>query len=346
METPPLHIPDPGGLICGFLIGDGGPAVPLASATEVWEASAPAGVCARTLGDEGRPARPFWLNLNLADARARHWIETCGRLPPAAREQLLSPETRVRVVPAGSGLAGVLVDLDYDFKGDPEGLGVFHFYVDDGCVVTARRHPLRALDKLRREVQGGLRVSTPARLVAHLVALQADALGAVVGELSDRVDDVEDHLLKDRYFDRDADLGGMRRLFARLRRHAGAGRLALGRAIARPPDWCDEADAVALRSAVERLDAVGHDVESAQERARLLQEELARRLAEATNRNLYVLSVVTAIGLPLTLITGVFGMNVGGLPWNEHPAGFWWVMGTMALCTVAALAYLRWRRFF
>ena len=78
-----------------------------------------------------------------------------------------------------------------------------------------------------------------------------------------------------------------------------------------------------------------------QERARLLQEQASARLAEATNRNLYVLSIVTTIFLPMTLVTGVFGMNLGGLPDQQDPMGFWYGLAIMALTGLVTLVALR-----
>ena len=49
------------------------------------------------------------------------------------------------------------------------------------------------------------------------------------------------------------------------------------------------------------MDAIAQDIELCQERTRLLQEEIAGRLGEATNRNLFFLSIVTATLLPVTL---------------------------------------------
>ena len=78
-----------------------------------------------------------------------------------------------------------------------------------------------------------------------------------------------------------------------------------------------------------------------QERPRLLQEQLAGRVSEATNRNLFLLSIVTTTLLPITLITGVFGMNVGGLPWLSDSGGFWWVVLLMIAAAVTVLMILR-----
>ena len=101
-----------------------------------------------------------------------------------------------------------------------------------------------------------------------------------------------------------------------------------------------------LHEVAERMEAVAQDIELVQERTRLLQEEIAGRLNEATNRNLFFLSVITATMLPVTLITGIFGMNVGGLPWLSDPRGVHWVTGIMVMAVVSVLLLLRRRRIF
>jgi zinc transporter len=82
------------------------------------------------------------------------------------------------------------------------------------------------------------------------------------------------------------------------------------------------------------------------ERIRLLQEELIALINEQTGQTLFILTVVTVLALPLTIIPGMFGMNVGGIPFSEHVAGFWLVLllviGVVGLG--AALAWTRYRR--
>jgi zinc transporter len=78
-----------------------------------------------------------------------------------------------------------------------------------------------------------------------------------------------------------------------------------------------------------------------QERARLLQEEIAARVGEATNRNLFVLSIATTTLLPITLITGIFGMNLQGLPLSQSPHGFGVVMLGIVSAVLLALWLLR-----
>ena len=66
--------------------------------------------------------------------------------------------------------------------------------------------------------------------------------------------------------------------------------------------------------------------------------------AHRTNQIVRTLTVITAIFAPLTLITGIFGMNVGGLPGLHGDHGFWWVMMLILASGGVTLAAFFWRR--
>jgi zinc transporter len=69
-----------------------------------------------------------------------------------------------------------------------------------------------------------------------------------------------------------------------------------------------------------------------------LQEEIMLKGSEQTNRSLHVLAIVTTVFLPATLVTGVFGMNVAGLPLTGDKSGFLWAIAV----TVGASAFVYW----
>jgi len=84
----------------------------------------------------------------------------------------------------------------------------------------------------------------------------------------------------------------------------------------------------------QRLAALDREVMAMQDRGRLLQEEIAAKLAEETNRHLHALSILTSVFLPPTLVVGIFGMNTKGLPLTDNDDGFLWAMG---LCLASAV---------
>jgi zinc transporter len=295
--------------------------------------------------DERPARRPHWLHFNLVDTRTRRWIESAG-LEDEAREELLDPAPLAHGEALPDGVLVVLSDMHHDFKGDPESVGPVVIYLEEQRVITGRRHALMSLDRLRRKLLSGAQVTTEVELFDEMLQAIAESFGGLVAKLGDEIDDAEDKILVGQLHDQGARLGRMRRTLARFRRHVRGNRAALASVLPRLPGWCDSDSRNRLHQALERVDAIAQDIELCQERTRLLQEEIAGRLGEATNRNLFFLSIVTATLLPVTLITGIFGMNVGGLPFLNDPAGFHWVTGIMVVAVVAVLLLLRRRRIF
>jgi zinc transporter len=327
-----LDLDQNSGLICGYDIGPEGLIKGLDAQRMAAALSSPHGT--------------VWLHFSLADMRARAFIAGCDLLSEDVREILLDESEHVGLERFGDGLAGVLGDLHHEFRNDPRALGSLRVYAERHRVITARRHPLMAVDQVRRSIAAGMPVLNGLELILLFIHSLTTTLTTVVNDAADTVDDVEDRLLIQRIGDEGSALGQVRRLTARLRRQIVAQRNALAQLSKRLPIWCGDDDRTALGDAVERLSDLVHDIELIQERARLLQEELSARLTEATNRNLYVLSIATVIMLPVTLVTGVFGMNVAGLPWVQDTDGFTLVMLVMALVAGASVAALKWLKLF
>jgi zinc transporter len=328
--TPNIEIPDRNGLICGFILNATQKAKPLGLYAAA-ERAAP-------------PSSAHWLHFNLADTRATNWIQMCTHIPDDARELLLDSDAHIRSENFDTGLALIIGDLFHHFKEDPEDLGVLRVYLDNNLLITGRGHPLKSVDRLRHELFEGLIISNSVDLFARLIFDIGDSIHGVIKLLNDRVDDAEDQILAGQLQNQGSRLGQMRRLLARLRRLLSANRQALQPALPHISRW-SEHDMSELRQAVEHLESTIQDLELVQERTRLLQEEIAGRMSEATNRNLYVLSIVTVTLLPINLITGIFGMNTGGLPWGQDdPSGFWWVIFFMIIAVIVALSILQKKR--
>lgn len=327
--TPTVDIPDSGGLICGFSLNHSKPQ--------------PLFLYAADKRSEF-PHEPHWLHFNLADTRATQWLTACASIPEDARELLLDSDAHIRSENFDHSLALIIGDLFHDFKQDPEELGVLRLYLDNERLITGRGHPLKSVDRLRIELSEGMVLTNSIDLFARLIYDIGDSMHSVIKNLNDRVDDAEDQILAGHLHNQGSELGRIRRLLARLRRHLSANRQAMQHAMPHIARWSQH-DISELRQAVEHLESTIQDLELVQERTRLLQEEIAGRMSEATNRNLYVLSIVTVTLLPINLITGIFGMNTGGLPWGQDdPSGFWWVIFFMIIAVISSLTILHRKR--
>lgn len=297
--------------------------------------------CGEDWQGEADADQPHWLHFNLSDSRARAWLKAEAELPEEALEVLLGSDQRIHLELLDNGVVVVLGDLYHDFDDDPERLGTLRVYMSGKLLLTGRTHPLMSVDVLRRELSRSTETQTPVSVFQLLIERLAEVLTRAVHKLGDQVDTAEDRILEGKYAKQGTPLGNLRRLVARLRRMVTANRSALANLPLRLPGVYDVEERDGLRSAIERLDAVGQDLDLVQERARLLQEEIAARMSEVTNRNLFVLSIATTTLLPITLLTGIWGMNVGGLPFAESPHGFYMVMVVISSAVLIALWLLR-----
>lgn len=322
------------GLICGYRLR------PRATPQEISSED----IASALLQTQGGSEVVVWLHFNLSDARARRWLLEATFLPEELRELWREHDANRRVEMADDGLLLVVNDFSYDDASDPSEVVPLWCFAGPRLLITARLHPLRSADELRLQMRTQFTAASGIDLAAQLLDIRSNRVKRLANEMTDQLDNIEDRILAGNIEQQRELLGRNRRLCARLRREFAPERADLNRFLHRPTDALPEADREALQSSTDALAFALEEISELYERAKLLQEELASRLAENTSRNLYVLSIVTAVMLPMTLITGIFGMNVGGLPGLHGGHAFWWVMLLIFAAGGVTLAAFFWRR--
>jgi zinc transporter len=283
-----------------------------------------------------------WLHFNLSHAKALPWMRRHAGLSDDFFEALDADSRSTRLERDGDAVFGVINDLTFDFEFDAGDVATLWVQARAHLVVSARRQPLRSVDRLRTEVKRGAAPGTPVGLLDDLLRDQADELQRMVRRAADRIDDIEDDLLAGR-FRHGIELARLRRLLVRLQRLLAPEPSALQRLLTHPPAWVAAGDVEQLHGSSEEFALVLRDIAALQERAKLMQDEASSRVAEANGRSLFTLTMVTVLALPINLMAGLFGMNVGGIPLGQHPAGFWIMLGAIGLLTalIAGLAVRR-----
>ncbi len=282
-----------------------------------------------------RAGQFLWLHFNLSNTSAEKWMRAHLSLSDAFYDALTDGSRSTRIENADDSLVAVINDVAYDFAFEPSEIATLWLTVRPDMLVSARVHPLRAVDRLRQSAKQGAAFGSPAELLIHLMRDQGDALVEIVRKATQQVDAIEDQLLAGYLQQKRADLGRLRRVFVRLQRLLAPEPAALFRLLQQPPRWMAAHDLADMRQATEEFSLVIRDLAALQERIRLLQEELAAQVSEHTNRSLYILTVVTVLALPVNIVAGLFGMNVGGIPMAEDAHGFVTVVLVMFALVVA-----------
>ena len=275
-----------------------------------------------------------WVHLNLADERARRWIDTLEIVPAPARSMMASSDNHQMMSSAEDAVWGVFVDLVRDFDTTTDAIGHLRFVMGERFLISGRRHALQAIETVRATLHAGSNVAGPIVLFETLVEHATDGLAKLVQGLGEEIDGIEDRLLADHFHRERGKLGPLRRQEVAIHRQLN-GMLSIFRQLAQKLEASSRRDFIdPVNRLIQRIEALHHEVHAIMSRTRLLQEEIGQRLTTETNDNLYMLTVVTTMLLPPTLITGLFGMNTGGLPFKDEEWGTGIAIG---LCVVSSL---------
>ena len=282
-----------------------------------------------------------WIHLGLADARCRAWVAQHQPLSEIARETLLGSDDHLRLDVLGREIVGVLPDLHQEFTHTSEDLVRLRFVMGPRLVITARQRPVHSVENTRRAIAAGKRFPTAVSLLDAVIDQFADAIARMADQLGAELDAVEDHVMHEEPSDERHRIGHVRLQAVRVHRQLAQLRSIFHRI--EPRDARDNAGVAAVISTLaQKLDGIDAEVAELHERARLLRDEMAAKMTEVTNRRLFTLSILTACLLPPTLVTGFFGMNTKGLPFQDIDGGTWWA--ALVAIAATALSYLVLRR--
>jgi len=320
---------DENGLVCGFVFDAGRDGKPLsADAALTWLAESSA--------TPDQVSSSFvWLHFNLANTAAERWLQRSLTLSSQFYDALREGSRSTRVEYVDDQLVAVLNDVLFDFSFDHSQVSTLVLSVSQRVLVTGRSKTLRSIDRLRVAVKAGERFPSSTALLVHLLRDQSDVLTGIVRSSVEKVDVIEDRLLAGRTETKRAELAQLRRVLVRLKRLLAPEPAALFRLLSAPLDWMSDEDVSELRQSTEEFSVSLGDIDTLQERIKLLQEEISALVQEQNNRSLFVLSLFTVLALPVNMIAGFFGMNVGGIPFAENKAGFTIVV--TAVVSVTAL---------
>ena len=294
------------------------------------------------------PELSIWLHLNLTNSQVQRWLKNTPLIPDRVVEMIDEGVTRSRlerIEKLDDCLLMVMNDFHQEFgeKDSDSSLGTLWAILTPRLMISLRNNPLRTTDRLRSDLRGGLLNPCSAIELFHeLIDLRAEYLRTLLIRLSETMDDLEEILLKGKELPEHEYLGRIRIQCSRLRRQFSPELIALNRLQKRLPYWFSDEDKYRLNDDLDLLSYLVQEISNLYDRAKVLQDEQAAHVAEFNARNLQVLSVMTVIFLPMTLITGVMGMNMEDLPGLKE--SFYIVMVLMALTGAAVYISLKVRK--
>lgn len=290
---------------------------------------------------QGRSARgPLWMHLDYQDPTVRAWLQRQS-LPSTIIEALTTAQPRPRSVIEGDGLMVILRGINVNDGAEADDMVSLRLWFEADRILTLRHRPVAAVRDISKTLTEGLGPIDPGGVLHDVVDHLLDRIGAEVTEIEDTIDAIEEELLVSGSREIRPRLSELRRTSIALRRYLAPQRETIGRMHAERVTWLTDETRAHLREAADRMTRYVETLDASRERAAVSYEELSSRLAEQMNQTMYILSVVAAIFLPLGLLTGLLGINVGGMPGVESSMAFTIVTVLLVVLGFAEYLFLR-----
>lgn len=274
----------------------------------------------------------LWVNLDYSFADAQAWLDDDTGIDLLMREALLEPDPRPRATPHGEHLLVIARGINMNEGSDPEDMISVRAWIEPHRIITMRRRASRSLKALATAVEKGKGPDTAGGLLVELVEHIVDHVVTRVDKLGDDIAACEDQVLTDnRGGNLRARLADLRRRAIQLRRFLAPQRDALTKLAQVALPWFHDAHHERVAEAADRMTRTLEELDAARDRASITQEELSSMVSEITNRRLYVLSIITAVFLPLGFVCSLLGVNVGGVPLQKEDWAFWALIGMFAI---------------
>lgn len=264
-----------------------------------------------------------------------------------AVEDALSESHHPKVEPYGDYLYLILHGIDFRAAEHYFGTLDVDFFLGEQYLVTVHPGVSRTIEQMREICERNARVLAegPAALLHRVVDAMVDHYGPEVDKLGDRLDELESEIFERpdgqvtrRILDFKADIASLRRVVLPQRD-------VVGRLARREFSLISEPLAYRFRDVHDHLVRLVDEALFFQDRVSSLLDAHLTMVSNQLNRVMKVLTIIATIFMPLTVVTGMWGMNV---PLPHFPGGeevqFWWVVGLMLVLSGAMLTFFRARR--
>jgi zinc transporter len=284
----------------------------------------------------------LWIHFNRGGTETKLYLEKESGLDSLVYENLLAEETRPRAFEISGNLLVNLRGVNLNPGSNPEDMVSIRAWIEPTRIITARRRKLMAINDIREQISKGGGPKTSADFLVLLTDRLIERMAPVLEELDETEDDLEDTVVVGEWNKIRSKLAIIRRQAIGLRRYLSPQKEAFSRLQGEPLGWLGNRDKARLREIYDRVVRYVEDLDAIRERAAIIQDEVANRVSERMNKNMYPLTIVATILLPLGFFTGLLGVNVDGMPGSKDtPWAFGAVTAALVLLAVFEVVILR-----
>jgi zinc transporter len=292
------------------------------------------------------PDRLIWVHLNYSQTAAKDWVMSAPWLDTVIKKNLLDDDSRPRSITHQNGLFLSLRGVNLNPGSDPEDMVAVRVWATERCIISSNRRKLISLEDIKESLLNRTGPCSAADFITRLIDQLAFRAEVVIEQLEDTFEQVEDDLSTIKNKEQRAQISDLRRQAIRLKRYFAPQKEALTHLLNDSPPWLAKSDKIHVRESINKFNRYLEELDSIRDRAIVAQEELLGKLSELLNQRMYALTLVATLFLPLGFLTGLLGINVGGIPGAQNQYGFLISSMVIFLFAIGMILFLKFKKWF
>lgn len=273
-----------------------------------------------------------WIHMDATNPESRCWLESeVSYLDHIIINALLAEEARPRLIQFENGYLLILRGVNLNDNAEPEDMVSIRLWVDEHRIISLQRRNLKATKDIFDCLINGNGPKNSGDFIAMLTSRLFERMEPIFQELDERLDDIEEAVVDNPDISERQEISVIRKQTIMFRRYIAPQRDVLANLRGSDLTWIDTTHRRKFQESYDRVARYLEDLDTIRERGSIVKDELASVLSDRLNRNMYVLSLIAAIFLPLGFLTGLLGINIGGIPGSENHNAFWIFCGILSI---------------
>jgi zinc transporter len=265
-----------------------------------------------------------WVHLNSENQHTREWLKKpLLELDDLIIDALLARQTRPRVSYFGKGVLIILRGINLNKGAKPEDMVSLRLWIEEYRIITVQKRKFFSLKDICHSLEEGKGPSNSADFIIMLLNNVFNKIEPVLTELDESVDIVEQMVLESPETHERKLINDIRKKAIMLKRYIVPQKEAITALRHIEANWIHIHHRLKVQESLDKLIRYIEDLDEIRERTQVVRDELVNSLSQRLNRNIFILSVVTVVFMPLSFLTGLLGINVQGIPGATHEYGFW-----------------------
>lgn len=287
-----------------------------------------------------------WAHINANDPGAKEWLDReISYLDPYVVQALTEDETRPRALQIDDGALVILRGVNLHQNASPEDMISIRMWIDKSRIITVQKRQLKALLDIEDKIISGKGPKNSGDFLSTIVARLFERMEPALAKLDEHTDNIEENVVENADISMREEIISIRKKAIIFKRYMSPQKDAVLHLRSTDISWLSSDNKRHLQESFDRISRYVENLDAVRERAQIVKDELSNALSEKLNKNMYILSVIAAIFLPLGFLTGLLGINVGGIPGAEQPDAFFIFSGLLVvvvLLQVLIFKKLKW----